>query len=45
VAGGAEAKYPWIQWASLLICLGGLVMLLEGLGIRPWEDWLKRIGG
>ena len=45
VAGGTEAKYPWIQWASLLICLGGLVVLFEGLGIRPWEYWLKRAGG
>ena len=45
VADGAVAKYPRIQWASLLICVGGLVVLLEGLGIRPWEYWLKRIGG
>lgn len=45
VPEGTAAKYPWIQWASLLICLGGLLVLFEGLGIRPWEYWLKRAGG
>lgn len=45
VADGTVAKYPWIQWASLLICLGGLLVLFEGLGIRPWAYWLKRTGG
>lgn len=43
VPKGTEAKPPWIQLASLLICAGGLVVLLEGVGIRPWAYWLNRL--
>ena len=42
---GGVAKHPWIQLASLLVCTGGLVVLLEGLGLRPWAYWLTRLGG
>jgi len=45
VPEGAVAKHPWIQLASLLVCAGGLVVLLDGLGLRPWAYWLTRLGG
>ncbi len=40
-----EAKPSWIQLVSLLICAGGLFVLLEGLGIRPWTYWINRLTG
>lgn len=55
VAGAAVARIsagrqgpgrqPLIQLASLLVCGGGLVLLFEGLGLRPWAYWLDRLGG
>ena len=45
VRGEEAGKYPTIQLASLLICAGGLVVLLEGLGLRPWAYWIARLGG
>lgn len=35
---------PWLQLASLAVCLGGLVILFDGLGIRPWAYWVERLG-
>ena len=41
----SEPKHPWIQLTSLLVCVGGLIVLLEGLGIRPWTYWFVRLTG
>ncbi len=38
-------RYPLIQLVSLLVCGGGLILLFEGLGLRPWAYWLDRLGG
>lgn len=32
-----------LQWVSLVICVGGLAVLLNGLGIHPWAYWLERV--
>ena len=34
----------FLQLASLAVCVGGLVILFDGLGIRPWAYWLGRLG-
>jgi len=38
-------KYGLLQLVSLLICGGGLMILFDGLGIRPWAYWLDRFFG
>ena len=45
VPEGGVARHPWIQLASLVVCAGGLFVLMEGLGLRPWAYWLTRLGG
>ena len=32
------------QLLSLVVCLGGVAVLLAGLGIPPWAGWLGRLG-
>jgi len=42
---GSTGKNGLVQAISLGVCLGGLVILCDGLGIRPWTYWLARLGG
>ena len=42
---GSSGKNGLVQAISLGVCLGGLVILCDGLGIRPWTYWLARLGG
>ena len=44
VPQGTSPRHPWLQVASLLVCAGGLAILFEGIGIRPWAYWLERFG-
>lgn len=44
-SNAAPARRPLLQLASLLVCLGGLVILFDGLGLRPWAYWLDRLKG
>lgn len=43
--GSGHRRYPLIQLASLLVCAGGLILLMDALGLRPWAYWLERFGG
>lgn len=38
-------KHPWLQALSLILCLAGLALLFDSLGLRPWEYWLQRVRG
>jgi len=42
---GSTGKSGLVQAISLGVCLGGLVILCDGLRIRPWTYWLARLGG
>ncbi|MDB6072195.1 MAG: hypothetical protein JWL81_3366, partial [Verrucomicrobiales bacterium] len=38
-------KHPWLQALSLILCLAGMALLFDSLGLRPWEYWLQRLRG
>lgn len=46
-AGGVsgKSKHPWLQALSLILCVAGLALLFDSLGLRPWEYWLQRLRG
>ncbi len=43
--GEKQGRGAVIQFGSLLTCGAGLVVLLEGLGVRPWIYWFLRLTG